>query len=151
MIGSSHRRRAKSPLGTVLIKNLLGKGLTPRACMGDGGSIWWAPACDHLKTSKLSADSFKKYSTLIGRHLSPRYGQVIVVSGYPVLTAVSWWQRWCAISFLNQLSPGLPKVARKCESKHWYACGADGRSLGRSVARSLGHVIPNFSEMGRFP
>ena len=39
LIGSSHRRRAKSPLGTVLIINLLGKGLTPRACMGDGGSI----------------------------------------------------------------------------------------------------------------
>ena len=38
MIGSSHRRRAKSPLGTVLIINLLGKGLTPRACMGDGCS-----------------------------------------------------------------------------------------------------------------
>ena len=36
MIGASHRRRAKSPLGTVLIINLLGKGLTPRACMGDG-------------------------------------------------------------------------------------------------------------------
>ena len=23
-----------------------------------------------------------------------------------------------------------PKVVRKCESKHWYACGADGRSVG---------------------
>ena len=43
MIGSSYRRRAKSPLGTVLIINLLGKGLTPRTCMGDGGSIRWAP------------------------------------------------------------------------------------------------------------
>ena len=32
-----------------------------------------------------------------------------------------------------------PKVARKCESKHWYACGADGRSLGRSVT-----WLPNF-------
>ena len=39
VIGSSHRQRAKSPLGTVLIINLLGKGLTPRVCMGDGGSI----------------------------------------------------------------------------------------------------------------
>ena len=39
VIGSFHRRRAKSPLGTVLIINLLGKGLTPRGCMGDGGSI----------------------------------------------------------------------------------------------------------------
>ena len=37
VIGSSHRRRAKPPVGTVLIINLLGKGLTPRACMGDGG------------------------------------------------------------------------------------------------------------------
>ena len=25
-----------------------------------------------------------------------------------------------------------PKETRKCESKHWYACGADGRSVGRS-------------------
>ena len=27
----------------------------------------------------------------------------------------------------------VPKEARKCESKHWYASGADGRSLGRAV------------------
>ena len=32
-----------------------------------------------------------------------------------------------------------PKVARKCESKHSYACGADGRSVGRSVT-----WLPNF-------
>ena len=30
---------------------------------------------------------------------------------------------------------------------HWYACGADGRSGGRSV---YGHVITKFSGMGRF-
>ena len=48
VIGSSHRRRAKSSLGTVLMKIYLhGKGLTPRACMGDGGSIWWAPVLYH--------------------------------------------------------------------------------------------------------
>ena len=40
-------REVWSPLGTVLIINLLGKGLTPRACMGDGGSIWWAPVLYH--------------------------------------------------------------------------------------------------------
>ena len=34
-----------------------------------------------------------------------------------------------------------PKVARKCESKHWYACGADGRSVGRSVGRSRDYQI----------
>ena len=34
-----------------------------------------------------------------------------------------------------------PKVARKCESKHWYACGADGRSVGLSVGRSRDYQI----------
>ena len=48
VIGPSHRQRAKSPLGTVLIINLLGKGFTSRACMGDGGSIWWAPVMAHF-------------------------------------------------------------------------------------------------------
>ena len=33
-----------------------------------------------------------------------------------------------------------PKVARKCDSKHWYACGADGQSV-------YGHVITKFSRM----
>ena len=36
----------------------------------------------------------------MGWHLNPRYGQVILVSRCPVLTAVKWWQHWCAISFL---------------------------------------------------
>ena len=36
-------------------------------------------------------------------------------------------------------SSWAPKVARKCESKHWYVCGADGRSVGRSVT-----WLPNF-------
>ena len=34
---------------------------------------------------------------------------------------------------LISLAPWAPKVGRKCESKHWYACGTDGRSLGRAV------------------
>ena len=36
-----------------------------------------------------------------------------------------------------------PKLARKCESKHWFSFGADGRSYG--------HVITKFSRMGRLP
>ena len=32
----------------------------------------------------------------------------------------------------------------KCDSKHWYAWGADGRSL-------YGHVITKFSRMGSLP
>ena len=58
MIGSSHRRRAKSPLGPVLIRNLLGKGLTPRSCIGDGGSIWWAPVLIYKES--IYARVFKK-------------------------------------------------------------------------------------------
>ena len=44
-------------------------------------------------------------------------------------------------------SSWVPKVVRKCESKHWFSCGADGRAGGRAV---YGHVITTFSGMGRF-
>ena len=33
----------------------------------------------------------------------------------------------------------------------WYACGADGRSLARSLARCTVTWLPNFSGMGRLP
>ena len=39
------------------------------------------------------------------------------------------------------------KLPRKCESKHWLPCGADGLSFVRSA---YGQVIATFSEMGRF-
>ena len=38
-------------------------------------------------------------------------------------------------------------LARKCEIKHWYACGADKWKVGWSVH---GHVIAEFSKMDRF-
>ena len=41
------------------------------------------------ETGNLSADNFKKFLTSMGRHLSPRYSQVILVCGYPVLIAVN--------------------------------------------------------------
>ena len=40
---------------------------------------------------------------------------------------------------VQSASSWAPKVARKCESKHRYACGTDRRSLSRSVTR-----LPNF-------
>ena len=40
-----------------------------------------------------------------------------------------------------------PKLARKCEIKHWYACGANGRKVGWLV---YSHVIVEFSKMDRF-
>ena len=39
------------------------------------------------------------------------------------------------------------KLPRKCESKHWLPCGADGLSFVRSA---YGQEIAAFSEMGRF-
>ena len=74
----------------------------------------WTWACDHLKTSNLSADNFKKYLTSMGRHLSRRYSQVILVSGYPVLTAVNWSKHWCPICVHYQFScaPKLVKSMR---------------------------------------
>ena len=81
----------------------------------------------------------KRYSTSMGRHLSPRYGQVILVSGYPVLTAVNWSQRWCTICVQYQSSCAL-KLPRKCEIEHWFPCGADGRACGWCTVTWL----PNF-------
>ena len=73
----------------------------------------------------------------MGRHLSPRYGQVILVSGYPVLTAVNWSQHWCAICVQYQ-SSGAPKLARKCEIKQG------------GLRAVYGLVITKFSGMSRF-
>ena len=54
----------------------------------------------------------------MSRHLSLRYGQVILGSGYPVLTAVNWSQHWCPICVHYQFSCAL-KLARKYEIEHW--------------------------------
>ena len=65
---------------------------------------------------------------------------------------VRWY--WSAGALFWQLSidhnidvqlvfPWAPKLARKCESRHWFPCGADGWSYG--------HVITKFSLMGRLP
>ena len=54
----------------------------------------------------------------MGRHLSLRCGQVILVRGYPVLTAVNWSQYWCPICVHYQFSCAL-ELARKYEIEHW--------------------------------
>ena len=84
--------------------------------------IWKLVTCQRITS--------KRYSTSKGRHLCPRYGQVILVSGYPVLTAVNLSQHWCAI-WVQYQSSCAPKLATKCEIEHRLSCGADGRSLGR--------------------
>ena len=89
---------------------------------------------NQLKTSNLSADNFKKYSTSMGRYPSPRYVQVALVSRYPVLTGVNWSQHGCAISGCTW-APKLLSSARKCEIKYWFPCGADGRSAVGVLSR----------------
>ena len=96
-------------------------------------------ACDHLKTNNLSADNFKRYSTSMDRYLSPRYGRMILVSGYPVLTAVNWSQRGCAISGYTWAHK-LLSIGRKCEIKHWFPCvRTDGRQ--RCTVMWLPHFL----------
>ena len=76
----------------------------------------------------------------MGRHLSPRYGQVILVSGYPVLTAVNWSQHWCAIYVCNISLPVLPNWLESVRIKRWLPCGANRRAGGRCTVTWL----PNF-------
>ena len=77
-------------------------------------------AYDHLKVVTCQRLT-SKILDLDGRHLSPRYGQ-----GY-----------WSADTLFWQLSNDhnidaqsgfswVPKLARNCESKHWFACDGDG-------------------------
>ena len=71
----------------------------------------------------------KKYLTSMGRHLSPRYGQVILVSGYPVLTAVNWSQHWCPICVSVFLCSD-PKLAKKYEIEH---CSRSSKTINWSA------------------
>ena len=50
----------------------------------------------------------KKHSASMGRHLSPRFAQVVLVSGYLVLTAVNWSHFLCSD----------PKLAKKYEIEY---------------------------------
>ena len=100
--------------------------------------IWKLVTCQRI--------TWKRYSTSMGRHLSPRYGQVLLVSGYPVLAAVNSSQHWCAICVQYQ-SSCAPKLAGKCEIEHWFFLWC-GRTGGQRAV--YGHVITKFSGMGRF-
>ena len=86
-------------------------------------AIIWKPVTCQRITSK-------RFSTSMSRHLSQRYGQVILVSGYPVLTAVNWTHCWCAICVQYQ-SSCAPKPARKCGLNiGWPVVRTDGQRAG---------------------
>ena len=78
--------------------------------------------------------------TLMGQHLSPRYGQVILVSVYPVSTAVNSSQRWCPKCVHYQFSRA-PKLASKYEIEHWCpVVRTDGRCTVTWLPNFLGWV-----------
>ena len=94
-----------------------------------------------MKTSNLSADNFKKIldmdvSTPDPAIRSGDTGQQICCFDRCQLNTTLISNQWAR------------KVARKCESKHCYACSADGRS-GVAVGRRTVTWLPNFCRMGR--
>ena len=65
----------------------------------------------------------------MGRHLNPWYGQVLLVSRYPVLTAVNWSKDWCPICVHYQFSCA-PKPVKKYAIEH---CLRSGKTINWSA------------------
>ena len=81
----------------------------------------------------------------MGRHLSARYGQVILVSGCPLLIAVMSIDHNIDVQPVQLVFPWAPKLAKSVRVNIGFpVVRTDG---GRSV---YGHVITKFSGMGRF-
>ena len=95
-----------------------------------------------MKSIKLSADTFKKTLELSGSIPEPaiRSGDTGLQKRY--FDSCQLIKHW-----MYNIRLQAPKLARKCEIKDWYACGADGRKVGSSV---YGHVIAELSKMDRF-
>ena len=96
-----------------------------------------------MKSSKLSEDNLKKSLELSGSIPEPA-----IWSGDTGQQKHYFDSCQFIKTGMYNIKLQAPKlVARKCEIKHWYACGADGRKIGWSV---YGHVIAEFSKMDRF-
>ena len=95
-----------------------------------------------MKRRNLLADNFKKTFELSGSILEPaiRSGD----SGQQIHCFDS-----CQLikTWMYRIRLHAPKLARKCELKQWYACGADGQKVGWPV---YGYAIDKCSRMDRF-
>ena len=85
------------------------------------------------------------------RHLSPRYGQVTLVGGYPALTAVNWSQHWCPVCVPYQFSCA-PTLARKYEIEHWSRSSKtinwSADSFQKNYATSMSwHLSPRYGHV----
>ena len=97
-----------------------------------------------MKTSNLSADNFQKVLGLDGLTPEPAIWSSDTGQQIPCFDS-------CQSDHnidVQLASSWVPKVVRKCESRHWFSCGADRRAVGRRAV--YGHVITKFSGMGRF-
>ena len=95
-----------------------------------------------MKSINLSADTLKKTLELSGSIPEPaiRSGDTGQQKHY--FDSYQLIKTW-----MYNIRLQAPKLARKCNIKHWYACGADEQKVGWSV---YGHVIAEFSRMERF-
>ena len=85
-------------------------------------------------------------SVMLARLLLREHFQISGLYFLPLTNIVFYWIRtvacyqrdWAFFSW-------VPKLPRKCENKHWFPSGADGRSFVQSV---YGQLITKFSWMG---
>ena len=105
-----------------------------------------------LKKLNLSLRSFEKYQ-LVSGYLQKTLELGGSIPEPAIRSGDTGQQKHCFDScqliktWMYNIELQAPKLARKCEIKHWYACGADGRKVGWSM---YGYVIAEFSRMDRF-
>ena len=95
-----------------------------------------------MKSSNLSANTFKILLELRGSIPEPAIRSCDTGQQKHCFDSCQLIKTW-----MYNIRLQAPKLARKCDIKHWYACGADGRRVGWSV---YGHLFAEFSRMDRF-
>ena len=92
-----------------------------------------------MKSINLTAGTFKKTLELSGSITEPTIRSGDTGQKKHFFDSCQLIKTW-----MYNIRLHAPKLARKCDIKHWYACGADGRKVGWSV---YGHVIVGFSRI----
>ena len=82
---------------------------------------------------------------MLARLLLPEHFQISGSYFLPLTNIVILLDSYCGIIKETGFFSWVPKLPRKYESKHWFPCGADGRSFVQSV---YGQLITKFSGMG---
>ena len=84
-----------------------------------------------MKTSNLSADNFQKVLGLDGLTPEPAIRSSDSGQRIPCFDSCQS-DRNIDVQLASSL---VPKVVRKCESKHWFSCGADGLAAGEILRK----------------